>query len=249
MQLAAPSSPDPSARDLATAIRDAQRVIGQGPAITVLFPEGRQEQGMASLAQWVAKGAHLIETDLLLEPGDRLALDSPLSWTGAAVCLAAWWAGVTIDLGPTDPSRAYDVAVMHEDRLGPEPSATEVLVLGDAIDGSPHRDTGHEPWVRAVQSFPDHPPMPHATPGSVALAAGDRRWTQAELLEAARPDGPPPAGTAGIDASAAPAWLGLLAAAVRPLVTGRPTVILRGVGRDAAAGDRVVDWFDTAAYR
>lgn len=248
MQLAAPTRPDPSARDLATAIRGAQRVIGQGPAITVLFPEGRQEQGMASLAQWTAKGAHLLEADLLLGPGARLVLDAPLSWTSAAVCLAAWWAGVTIDLGPAGRDAPSEVAVVHEDRLGSEPPATEVLVLGDAIDGSPHGDTGHEPWVRAVQSFPDQPPVARAAPELVALVAGDRQWTQAELLDAARPADPSPAGTVGIDAATAPGWLGVLAAAVRPLVTGRPTVVLRGVGREAAAGDRVSEWLDTATH-
>ena len=244
MQLAPPASPDPSIRDAATAIRDALRVIGQGPAVTVLLPSGRQEQGMASLAQWAAKGAHLIEADLLLQPGDRLALDAPLSWSSAAVCLAAWWAGVAVVLAGDDAEddlNSVDVAVIHEDRLGDRRVRGEVLVLGDAIDGAPQGDASAEPWVRAVQAFPDHPPVPQAGPDLPALIAAGRTWTHAELLDAARSL---PAGTLGVDAGTIEPWLGLVAAAVHPLVSGRPTVVLRDVDRDAATGDRVTSWLE-----
>lgn len=244
MQLASPASPDPTSRDVATAIRDAQRVIGQGPAVTVLFPSGRQEQGMASLAQWAAKGAHLIEADLLLQPGDRLALDAPLSWSSAAVCLAAWWAGVAIVLvgdGSDDDLVNVEVAVTHEDRLTDRRAAGDVLVLGDAIDGAPQGDPSAEPWVRAVQAFPDHPPVPQAAPDLPALIADGRTWTHADLLSTARSL---PAGTIGVDAGTVVPWLGLMATAVHPLVSGRPTVVLRDVDRDVAAGDRVTHWIE-----
>ncbi len=241
MQLASPSTPDPATRDVAAAIRDAQRVIGQGPAITLILPDGRQEQGMASLAQWAAKGAHLIEADLLLQPGDQLALDAPLSWSGAAVCLAAWWAGVSITL-VTDDDRLTsnaEVTVVHEDRWAITGHSGDVLVLGDAYDGSPHGDVDAEPWARAVQAFPDQPPIPHAGADAMALTCAGRSWTQAELLAEARDMA---TGTIGVDAGAVAPWRGLIAAAARPLISGRPTVIVRGVGHDAAAGDRVAQW-------
>lgn len=244
LQLASPASPDPTVRDAATAIRDALQVIGQGPAVTVLLPSGRQEQGMASLAQWAAKGAHLIEADLLLEPGDRLALDAPLSWSSVAVCLAAWWAGVAVVLGgdgSDDDLDDVEVAVIHEDRLAGRPVPGDTLALGDAIDGAPQGDTSVEPWVRAVQAFPDHPPTPRATPELPALIAGGRTWTQAELLDTARSL---PPGTIGVDATTITPWLGLVAAAVHPLVSGRPTVVLRDVDREVAAGDRVAHWIE-----
>jgi hypothetical protein len=46
-----------------------------------------------------------------------------------------------------------------------------------------------------------------------------------------------------------PAVVGLVALAVRPLVTGRPTVVLRGVPRDVAAGERVATWWPDALGR
>jgi uncharacterized protein (TIGR03089 family) len=237
VQLASPPRQDPDASDLAAAVRAAQTRLGAAPVVSVLFPEGRQEQGMASLAQWAAKGAHLLETDLLLSPGDTIRLDAPLSWTSAAVALAAWWAGVSITLDD-----AADVTVAHESRTA---TNGEVFVVGDRLDGAPARPGDAEPWVRAVQSFPDMPPMPRARPETVALRAGGQVCTQQELLERARAM-EPDVGTIGVDADTVDAASGLIAVAVRPLVRGRPTVVLRGVARDAAAGDRVERWLAAA---
>ncbi len=233
MQLSPPSRPDPHARDLAAALQDAHRQVGSGPAVSVLFPEGRQEQGMTSLAQWAAKGAHLLELDLLLQPGDRLHLDAPLSWTSAAVCLAAWWAGVTVTLDGD-----AEVAVVYGDR--PTPAQAEVFRVGDAIDGSPGPGVdGPEPWVRAVQTFPDQPPPPRAASDRVAVRAGGRDYTHTEVVDLARSMGE---GTAGVDAAGAPPFEGLVATAARPLVHHRPTVVLRGVEAEAAEADRVRHW-------
>ncbi len=236
MQLASPDRPPP-ADDVAGAVRAAQAILGARPVVTVLFPSGRQEQGMTSLAQWAAKGAHLVEADLLLAPGDALHLDAPLSWTSAAVCLAAWWAGVTITLDGD-----AEVAVLHASRLDRAPAGAEdVLVVGDGIDGAPVEDVDVEPWVRAVQGFPDQPPPPHADADRVALRAAGGTWTQRELLNRARRLAPD-AGTLGVDAGSVEPVEGLVAATLRPLVQGHPTVVLRGVTADAAAGDRVTAW-------
>ncbi len=239
MQLTPPIGPEDDARDLATAIRSAHGRMGAAPVVTVLFPGGRQEQGMTSLAQWAAKGAHLLELDLLLEPGDTLHLDAPVSWTSVAVAYAAWWSGVTVCL---DATVEPDVTVRHELRPGSAHPVGEVLLLGDRLDGSPDEATGSEAWVRSVQTFPDQPPLPRATPSATALVNRDRTWTQEELLATARTLAPD-AGTVGLDGDACDATDGIVAAAVRPLVRGRPTVVLRGgVPRTAAAGDRVAAW-------
>jgi uncharacterized protein (TIGR03089 family) len=237
VQLTPPSRPDPEVTDLAAALRAATERVGAGPAITVLFPEGRQEQGMASLAQWAAKGAHLLELDAMLGPGDTIGLDAPLSWTSAAVCLAAWWAGVAVALDGD-----VEVAVVHEDRHGAA-RGDDVYVLGDGIDGGPTGDPGDEPWVRAVQTFPDHPPPPRASADAVALRSGSRAWTQRDLLERARTLAPG-SGTVGVDAEETDPVVGLIAVAVRPLATLRPTVVLRGVEHAAADGDRVAAWIE-----
>jgi uncharacterized protein (TIGR03089 family) len=237
VQLTPPSRPESDVTDLAAALRIATSRVGAGPAITVLFPEGRQEQGMASLAQWAAKGAHLLEVDAMLEPGDTIGLDAPLSWTSAAVCLAAWWAGIGVSLDGD-----AELAVVHEDRNAAS-TANERYLVGDRIDGSPTGDLGSEPWVRAVQTFPDQPPPPRASPDAVALRSGARTWTQKDLLEEARRFAPG-SGTVGVDAIETDPVVGLIAVAVRPLATFRPTVVLRGVDHAAADGDRVAAWIE-----
>lgn len=191
---------------------------------------------MASLAQWAAKGAHLLEVELLLEPGDRLALTAPAGWMSAAVCLAAWWAGIVVDLDGD-----AEVAVVHEFRTA-SPAARDVLWIGDDLDGSPLGGVGDEVWPRAVQTFPDQPPPPNGRGDRVALEHAGRRWTQTQALQAAS-DLVPGHGTLGVDGDPDPARA-LLAVALRPLLTGRHTVVLAGTDRAAADGDRVQQWLD-----
>ncbi len=243
MQLRPP--PDPSAvpEDVAAGLTDATRTLGFRPAVTVLRPGGRRdEQGVATLAQWAAKGAHLLEADLGLGPGDRLHVDVPADWPLAAVCLAAWWAGITVT---TDGDA--EVAVVDEHREVP-PAAVDVLRTGGAVDGAPLGSVPGEAWASAVQTFPDAPPPPRADADLAALVVGVRRWTQRELLADAAATGTHGA-TIGIDAATADPLLALLVVAVRPVAAGRPTVVLDGVGRDAADGDRVGVWLPEVSAR
>jgi uncharacterized protein (TIGR03089 family) len=236
VQLAAPTARRPLPGNLAEALHAARDALGHRPAVTVLGAQRRDEQGVASLAQWAAKGAHLLELDLLLEPGDVLTLDAPIGWTTAAVCLACWWSGITVSVG--GPSGT--VAVLEEGR-DPPPDADDVLWLGDAVDGAPTTEVDGEAWVHAVQTFPDQPPPPRATPDLPALVVAGRSWSQAELVRTAADL--PSAGTLGLeDAEALPPATAIAALVVRPLLVGRPTVVLRGVDRDAAAGERVTVW-------
>jgi hypothetical protein len=237
VQLDAPRSPRPAPGELASALARAREELGHRPAVTVLGRERRDEQGIASLAQWAAKGAHLLELDLMLEPGERLAVDLAPGWPLVAVSLAAWWSGVAVDLDGTAAA-----AVVQEGRTAPT-TAQDVLWVGDAVDGSPIGDAAGEAWTSAVQSFPDHPPPPRATPDLPAIVTAERTLTQAEVLTAATSllgDG----GTLGIDGDVElPASLLLTALAVRPLLAGRPTVLLQpGVDRSAATGEKVTFW-------
>jgi hypothetical protein len=236
VQLAAPTAHRPPPGNLAEALRSARDELGHRPAVTVLGPDRRDEQGVASLAQWAAKGAHLLELDLLLEPGDVVALDAPVGWTAAAVALACWWSGVTVSLGRSPAS----VAVLEEGRT-PPPDVDAVLWLGPQVDGAPAGAVDGEAWVHAVQTFPDQPPSPRAAGDLPAVLADEVRWSQAELLAAAA--ALPASGTFGLDdPGALPPATALAAVAVRPLLVGRPTVVLRGVDRGAAAGERVTTW-------
>ena len=236
MRIGAAPAPLPRPDHLAGALSQAAGRLGHRPAVTVLHRERREEQGYASLAQWAAKGAHLLTLDLLLEPGDAVALVGPPGWLPVAVAQACWWAGVAVTAGPAP------VAVVHESHAPPD--ASEVLWFGDAVDGSPTGDVPGEPWPVAVQAFPDQPPAPRAAPDAPALTTAERTWTQTELIDEALAWGD--GGAAGVEAPGdVPLERWLAATAVRPLLTGRPTVLLRGATRDAAEADGVDRWITT----
>lgn len=221
----------PQATDLADALRTAADRLGHRPALTVVRADRRDEQGFASLARWVAKGAHLLQLEALLDPGERLRLHAPADWPAVAVCLAAWWNGVGVTLDGD-----ADVAVVHASLHAP--AASQVYVLGDEPDGAPGAPSDHEPWVVAAQTFPDQPPEPQAAPDRPALEVGLDRWTQRELLEAARAWGDE--GPLGLQRDEPPSvWV---PAAVRPLVTGQPTVILAGGRHADADAEGVAVW-------
>jgi hypothetical protein len=238
--------PGPSA-DIATALEQARSALGQRPAITVhhgppLLAVGgpRQEQGFASLAGWVAKGAHLLRDELGLGPGDGLGLAGPVSWPMATVALAAWWLGVTLI-----PAREAEVAVLHTSSRGRTADGATLLWFGDAIDGTGLPDAARAPgewWTEAVVPFPDRPPSPVRDGGAIAVRAGAAEWTQRALLDVVS-DASGVLGlirgvtdTAMLDAE----LLALLA--LRPLVTGSATVVL-------AAVDGTVDQVGSALAR
>ncbi len=210
-------------------MRDAARLRGHAPAVTVLTPRGREEQSTASLAQWAAKGAHLVAWDLQLEPGDSLGVDLPLSWTMAAVCLAAWWSGVTVDLAPTS-----GVTVAHESRR--DHHSGDVLWVGDTPSGAPV-DGGLDAWVTAVQTFPDQPPAPRDL--EAAIRDTGSIHSEAEVLEMADRQG---RGTAGVDTAAMHGTDAVVAVTLRPFVALAATVVVDGVARGRADRERVAVW-------
>lgn len=225
--------PLPAADNIADALRVAAQQFGQRPAVTVLRADRRDEQGYASLAQWAAKGAHLLESEHMLGPGDRMLLAGPAGWLPTAASLAAWWAGITVTFTGTAP-----VALVHES-AEPPPGCEVVLSCGDAVDGSPLGDGGPEPYAIAVQLFPDQPPPPRAAADLVALEIGERTWTQHDLLREVERFGLD--GALGIEAAVEPrVWMP--AVAVRPLRAGRPTVVLAGGTREQAAAEGVTAW-------
>lgn len=242
MQLRPP--PDPSAipTDVATGLREATATLGFRPAVTVLRAAGRRdEQGMGTLAQWAAKGAHLLEADLGLGPGDRVHVDVPAGWPLAAICLAAWWAGITVT---TDGDA--EVAVVDESRPVPATGVEDLLRTGAAVDGAPVAVVEGEAWAQAVQTFPDAPPPPRAAAELVALAVGPRRFTQRELLADAAGLGDR-RGTLGLEAAHLDPVVAVLAVAARPVALQRATVVLDGADRDAAAADGVTVWLPRAS--
>lgn len=219
--------------DVPAAVRMAAQQAGHRPALTLLAPEGRQEQSFTSVAQWASKTAHWIELELLLEPGDRLGLVGPPGWVPAVAALGAWWSGLTVVVG--DDAAGADVVLAHGHAV-PEVQG-DLVVWGWGFDGAPTQDGPADAFTQVAQPFPDDPPQPRGTDSSPALDDGTDVATQAALLDTLRDA---PAETVGVPAEAG-GWLATTA--VRPLLTARPTVLLApGVDRSAADGDRVATW-------
>src|SRR5256885_9455472 len=82
----------------------------------------RTELSATTLAGWVAKTAGLVQDELVIEPGDRVAVLLPAHWQTAAVLLGCWAAGAVID---TDPAGAAAV-FCDESRL---PVGGQVVAL------------------------------------------------------------------------------------------------------------------------
>ncbi len=217
------SRPAP-ADDVAAALTVSARDLGHRPALTVLSEVGREEQSFVSLHQWAAKGAHLLQLDHDLGPGDRVLVAGPTGWLPFAVCLAVWWCGGhVVDTAP------FELAVVHESVA--EPGGPATYRYGHHPDGT--ADEGQS-WATEVQAFPDQPPPATADGALPALTVGARRWTQADLLTTEHGHG-----RLGVATSDAAVWLPAAAAALR---SGRNTVLLRGVPRDVADGEGVGTW-------
>lgn len=268
----------PATDDVAAALTAAVGTLGQRPAITghVLArrPDGadrgeggRREQGFASLAGWVAKGANLLHAELDLRAGDRLALAGPPGWPLAAVALSAWWLGaVVVPIGrATDPAgQDAAVVVTHVGTLGASAagalgsawSSLPHFVVGDALDGTVGAEgtadpfPGVERWTDAITPHGDRPP-PAAHDGDlVALLTDDgTALTQRALLGLVGDDVDGVVGMLRTDdedlVGGPDAARRLATLALRPLVTGAATVVVEvddPAREEHARSERVARW-------
>jgi len=231
MNLLSPNVNQATPQTLADAVRNATH-HGHRPAVTAITENGRYEQSYASMAQWVAKGAHLLQSDLMIEPGEKLAICSRLSWHTQAIVLAAWWVGLDVTTNPQGAAVVIVSSPLSHDGLG-----AHVFSVGDAIDGAPLVPFGVPAWTHGVRLFPDAPPPATCTPQMIALSDKTDRFTHAQLL--ARVDSE---GVMGYDVSQPITADMLFAVAARPMITGHRTVILDGVAPAAAANERVAVW-------
>ena len=85
----------------------------------------RVELSVKSFENWVAKTANLLQDGLGTEPGDRIAVMLPTHWQGAVWMLAAWTAGLVVDL---DASSGASVLV-----TGPETVQAAAGVGADEV--------------------------------------------------------------------------------------------------------------------
>jgi uncharacterized protein (TIGR03089 family) len=97
----------------------------------------RVELSTATLANWVAKTANLLQDEFDVGPGSSVALALPVHWQTAAVLLAVWSCGGTVvDTATEDPDRLaeVDVVLAAQDRL----EAVEVPAGADLLGLSLH---------------------------------------------------------------------------------------------------------------
>jgi uncharacterized protein (TIGR03089 family) len=94
----------------------------------------RTELSAATLANWVAKTANLLQEEFDVGPGSTVALALPVHWQTAAVLLGVWSCGAAVlDTAGEDDDRfaAADVVLAAADRLPPleEQDLPELLGL------------------------------------------------------------------------------------------------------------------------
>ncbi|WP_116453373.1 TIGR03089 family protein [Blastococcus litoris] len=237
---------------LAAALRDA-------PAAPLLTwyddPAGeRVELSAATLANWVAKTANLLQDEFDVGRGSRVAVLLPPHWQTAAVLLGVWSCGGSVVSTAGEDVGALadvDVVLVSQDRLEavtdalgegagdgtPELVGLSLHPLGAGMAGyvGPARDFALE-----VRTHGDHfSPYDAPEPGSPGLAAGGLELSLGSLVAAAQELAGRCALAAGdrvlVDGAAAEeagpvAWL------LMPLAAGASVVLCRDPRPERLAG-------------
>ncbi|MGY1706290.1 TIGR03089 family protein [Geodermatophilus sp. SYSU D00697] len=154
----------------------------------------RVELSAATLANWVAKTANLLQDEFDVTTGSTVAIALPVHWQTAAVLLGVWACGATVlDTAAEDEGRLddADVVLAAQDRLPPleEQDLPELLGLslhplgmGMAGYAGPARDFALE--VRAHGDA--FTPWQRPDPGAPGLLLGELELTLGGLVDAAR---------------------------------------------------------------
>jgi len=154
----------------------------------------RVELSAATLANWVAKTANLLQDEFDVGPGSTVALALPVHWPTAAVLLAVWSCGATVlETAAEDEGRLdeADVVLAAQDRLAeldteqvPDLLGLSLHPLGLGMVGyaGPARDFALEVRAQGDVFAPYTAPDP-ASPG---LVVGELSLTLAGLVEAGR---------------------------------------------------------------
>ncbi|MFI2211710.1 TIGR03089 family protein [Streptomyces sp. NPDC020141] len=196
----------------------------------------RVELSVATLANWVAKTANLIQGDLAAEPGDRLALLLPAHWQSAVWLLAASSTGVLVDVDG-DPAAA-DLVVSGPDTLERaracrgERVALALRPLGGRFPAPPEGFSDYA--VEAPSQGDRFAPYAPVDPAAPALAVGGTELSGALLVERARVDAAELGLTPGsrvLSGRGYDSWEGLSAGLFAPLAAGASVVLCRHLDR------------------
>ena len=196
----------------------------------------RVELSAATLSNWVAKTANLLQDELSLSRGDRLALLLPAHWQAAVWLLATAATGVVAEISG-DPATA-DLAVCGPDTLEAGaacPGERIALSLRPLGARFPEPPAGFTDYAVAVPGQPDtfaayDPPGPE----DPALLVEGRELTGGEIVERARADaarrglGP---GARLMSCAGYGDWAGLSAGLYAPLAAGASLVLCRNADR------------------
>lgn len=202
----------------------------------------RVELSVATFGNWVAKTANLLIDGLGAEPGARVGLLLPLHWQAAVWHIAAWCAGMVVDMG--DPWGA-EVIVTGPDDLAHAVAggASDVVALSLRPLGAPFADpmpAGVLDYGREVAAFGDRF-APIAAPSATdpALVAGDLALSQGEI--AGIDLGELKRGDRVLTAADYATWPALCGGLVRPLAAGASLVLCRHLDASRLASRTVAE--------
>ncbi|WP_345982278.1 TIGR03089 family protein [Streptomyces sp. DSS69] len=201
----------------------------------------RVELSVATFANWVAKTANLLQSDLAAEPGDRLALLLPAHWQSAVWLLACSSAGVVADV-QGDPAAA-DLVVSGPDTLERaracrgERVALALRPLGGRF---PQPPAGFADYAVEVPSQGDRfTPYAPVDPEAPALTVDGVELSGTQLVSKAREDaealGLAP-GSRLLTGHTYDTWEGLSTGLFAPLASGGSVVLCRHLGELGAEG-------------
>ncbi|NYS19962.1 TIGR03089 family protein [Streptomyces sp. SJ1-7] len=201
----------------------------------------RVELSVATFANWVAKTANLLQSDLAAAPGDRLALLLPAHWQSAVWLLACSSAGVVADV-QGDPAAA-DLVVSGPDTLERaracrgERVALALRPLGGRF---PQPPAGFADYAVEVPSQGDRfTPYAPVDPEAPALTVGGVELSGTQLVSKAREDaealGLAP-GSRLLTGHTYDTWEGLSTGLFAPLASGGSVVLCRHLGELGAEG-------------
>jgi uncharacterized protein (TIGR03089 family) len=132
----------------------------------------RTELSGATLANWVAKTANLLQDELALSPGDRVAVVLPAHWQTAAVLLAVWAVGGVAGTDPVQAAVAF-TDLPHLPRvLAAQPGDVAALSLAPMGRGLAEPVDGALDFAEAVRIQPDRF-TPYLPVAADALAVDD----------------------------------------------------------------------------
>jgi uncharacterized protein (TIGR03089 family) len=146
----------------------------------------RAELSATTLANWVAKTANLLQDEIALGVGDRVAVLLPTHWQTAAVLLASWAVGGVVGTEPAGAAIAFTDVPRLPRVLAAAPGEVAALSLAPMGQGLAEPADGALDFAAVVRahgdSFSPYAPVPEDAP---AVDDDGMLLSGAELVEEA----------------------------------------------------------------